>query len=300
MPLSTRDRETLRQLAARYSEIAHLDIQKERIERYYRTNALESVRPVVLIDEVPWGEIKDSALTNVCAPELGWIESRLRQTLYQWEHFQVDRVVPRDAREPWNVVWFVFKPRPDWFPLLDLPEEFPRFSRLPLAGRKHAGLIRRALLLANRFAGIASSSGQALAMNAIERALLWLQVEFATTSTRLDPRVQAAMELFTRRLSEPPAIPEAAAACGVSSSRLGGLFLAATGQSPRAWLEQVRLQHARDLLATTGMPVKLVAAACGYKDQRHFATRFRRHFGMTPGHCRRQAGHRGHSKARCQ
>jgi AraC family transcriptional regulator of arabinose operon len=196
--------------------------------------------------------------------------------------------VPRNAREPWSVVWFVFKPKPDWLPLLELPEEFPHFSRLPLAGRKHAGMIRRALLQAYRFAGIPSSGGQALAMNAIERALLCLQVEFAETGMRMDPRVRAAMDLFTRRLSEPPAIPEAAAACGLSPSRLAGLFLAATGQSPRAWLEQARLQHAHDLLGTTGLPVKLVAAACGYKDQRHFATRFRRHFGRTPGHCRRQ------------
>jgi len=81
-------------LAGRYTEIAHLDVQKERIERYYRTNAMEPVRPVVLIDEVPWGEIRDPALTNVCAPELGWMESPLRQTLYQWDHFQVDRVIP--------------------------------------------------------------------------------------------------------------------------------------------------------------------------------------------------------------
>ncbi|MBM4142604.1 MAG: hypothetical protein FJ225_03280 [Lentisphaerae bacterium] len=64
------------------------------MERYYGTNGLENVRPVVLIDEVPWGEIKDDALTNVCAPELGWIEAPLRCALYQWEHFQVDRVIP--------------------------------------------------------------------------------------------------------------------------------------------------------------------------------------------------------------
>jgi transcriptional regulator GlxA family with amidase domain len=96
------------------------------------------------------------------------------------------------------------------------------------------------------------------------------------------------MELFTRRLSEPPAMTEAAVACGLSPSRLGGLFRAATGQTPRTWLEQARLKHARDLLATTGLPVKVVAASCGYKDQRHFATRFRHFFGMTPGHCRPQ------------
>jgi hypothetical protein len=81
-------------LAERYSEIAHLPVQRARIERYHRTNAREAVRPVVLIDEVPWGEIRDDALRNVCAPELGWIETRLRVALYQWEHFQVDMVVP--------------------------------------------------------------------------------------------------------------------------------------------------------------------------------------------------------------
>ena len=94
MQLSAKDKQTLRRLAGRYSEIAHMDVQKERMERYYRTNALENVRPVVLIDEVPWGEIRDDALVNVCAPQWAGIETRLRQVLYQWEHFQVDLVVP--------------------------------------------------------------------------------------------------------------------------------------------------------------------------------------------------------------
>lgn len=93
MRISEKDKQTLRQLAEHYSEIAHLDIQQERIERYYKTNAMEDVRPVVLIDEVPWGEIRDEALTNVCAPELRWLEGTMRRALYQWEHFQVDLVV---------------------------------------------------------------------------------------------------------------------------------------------------------------------------------------------------------------
>jgi len=93
MLIGEKDKKTLRQLAERYSEIAHLDIQQERIERYYKTNAMEDVRPVVLIDEVPWDEIRDEALTNVCAREHGWLEGSMRRALYQWEHFQVDLVV---------------------------------------------------------------------------------------------------------------------------------------------------------------------------------------------------------------
>lgn len=87
------DREVLRPLAERYSAIANLDIQKERMERYYQTIGLEEVRPVVLIDEVPWGEIHDEALVNQCQiEEHVWLEGLLRRSLYQWDHFQVDKV----------------------------------------------------------------------------------------------------------------------------------------------------------------------------------------------------------------
>lgn len=94
MRISENDKRTLRSLAGRYAETANLDVQKERIERYYKTNALEEVRPLVLISEIPWGEIDDDALKNTCAKELGWIETQLRHELYQWDHFQVDLVIP--------------------------------------------------------------------------------------------------------------------------------------------------------------------------------------------------------------
>ncbi len=93
MNISAEDRKTLRQLAGRYSEIAHLPVQQERIERYYKTNSLENVRPVVLIDEIPWGEIKDSALVSTCSPDVRWIEGQMRRAIYQWDHFQADMVV---------------------------------------------------------------------------------------------------------------------------------------------------------------------------------------------------------------
>lgn len=94
MLLSPKDRETIKPLAERYGEIASLDVQEERMDRYRRTNALEQVRPVVLVSEVPWGEIRDEALVNTCSPELQGIERRLRLALYQWDYFQGDMVVP--------------------------------------------------------------------------------------------------------------------------------------------------------------------------------------------------------------
>lgn len=90
-----KDRGILRSLAERYSEIANLDIQKERIERYYKTISMEEVRPVVLINEVPWGEIRDDELVCRCENnELRGLERELRISLYQWDHFQADYVIP--------------------------------------------------------------------------------------------------------------------------------------------------------------------------------------------------------------
>jgi hypothetical protein len=90
-----KDRGILRSLAERYSEIANLDIQKERIERYYRTISMDEARPVVLVSEVPWGEIKDDELVCRCENKEVWeLERQLRISLYQWDHFQADYVIP--------------------------------------------------------------------------------------------------------------------------------------------------------------------------------------------------------------
>lgn len=97
--MTAHDKSVLRSLAERYAELASLDIQAQRIERYCKTIRLEEVRPVVLIDEVPWGEIRDEALRNRCEDaSLHPLEGRLRRALYQWNHFQVDMVIPPTLR----------------------------------------------------------------------------------------------------------------------------------------------------------------------------------------------------------
>ncbi len=101
MEIGSNDKTILRELAERYAGIAALDVQQERLDRYYRTNDVEEVRPVVLIDEVPWGEIRDDTLGNRCEDiRLHWLETRLRRALYQWDHFQVDMVIPPEFRVP--------------------------------------------------------------------------------------------------------------------------------------------------------------------------------------------------------
>lgn len=73
---------------------------------------------------------------------------------------------------------------------------------------------------------------------------------------------------------------------GVLTSRspfhLARAFSKATGLPPHAYLESVRIRHARDMLRS-GMNLVDTALATGFPDQSHFTHRFRRATGITPG-----------------
>ncbi len=62
-------------------------------------------------------------------------------------------------------------------------------------------------------------------------------------------------------------------------------------QSVMEFLEEVRVTRARELLATTDLPVQQVAAEVGFRDPHYFGRVFRKHVGASP-HAFRDA-HRG-------
>ncbi len=96
------DKATIRELAARVAEIAALPVQDEKRALWRRLNAREPARPMVMMDQVCWNEMKaGDALTLRCAdPICRRYEQQLRHTLYQWDHFPVDMVVESFIRVP--------------------------------------------------------------------------------------------------------------------------------------------------------------------------------------------------------
>ncbi|MEZ6931841.1 helix-turn-helix domain-containing protein [Aeromonas sp. S16(2024)] len=56
--------------------------------------------------------------------------------------------------------------------------------------------------------------------------------------------------------------------------------------APMALLQRLRLQRAALLLASRADPVKLLAAQCGFKNEYHFSTAFKRQHGLAPSHYR--------------
>ncbi len=65
-------------------------------------------------------------------------------------------------------------------------------------------------------------------------------------------------------------------------------FQAATGITPLAYQQTVRLEVAKDLLAESRTPVGDIAARVGYQDRVAFGRLFKKHTGMTPAAYRQQ------------
>ncbi|MEG0767417.1 MAG: hypothetical protein RR482_06845 [Clostridia bacterium] len=110
--LSHQDITILRELSARYAQIAALPTQTQRREAWCALHALTPERPMVLIDQVCWNEMEvdDSLRQRVDDPYWGNVELGLRRALYQAAHMPVDRVMlpyvclPRPVRSTgWGV-----------------------------------------------------------------------------------------------------------------------------------------------------------------------------------------------------
>jgi hypothetical protein len=98
MTPSNKDKSVLRDLATQVAEVAALPIQQETVKLWKALNELRPVRPMVLVDQIPWHEMNvDDELTLLTEdPFCRELETRLRRTLYAWRHMPVDMVV-----DPW-------------------------------------------------------------------------------------------------------------------------------------------------------------------------------------------------------
>ncbi len=92
---SRQEKQTLRELAGSYAEIASMPVNKERKALWRRLNDLQPVRPLVWINEVCWNEmnVEDELTLRTESPFCRRIEADLRKTLYQWRHMQGDMVI---------------------------------------------------------------------------------------------------------------------------------------------------------------------------------------------------------------
>lgn len=86
----------------------------------------------------------------------------------------------------------------------------------------------------------------------------------------------------------PDIIAEMVRQSGLPKRTFDRRFRAATGYSPLAYVQALRIEEAKQLLETASTPVEAVAREVGYEDAASFRRLFRRLAGMTPGDYRRK------------
>ena len=121
----------------------------------------------------------------------------------------------------------------------------------------------------------------------MRRALAWLAQLLREHASVLPdaPRssaVERARALLLSRPTQPLELPEIATVAGTSVSHLVRSFSRVVGLPPQRYHVQVRLAHARRLLAE-GQAASWVAYECGFADQSHLNRRFKECHGLTPG-----------------
>ncbi len=121
--------------------------------------------------------------------------------------------------------------------------------------------------------------------------LITLSGNQSSSVTETDPALkysQMVINYISEKYSEPIHIQEIANYCGLDRTYLGKLFKKATGRTPKEYLIQFRMNHAKQLLQDPGIPIRYVGYSIGYSDQLTFSKLFRQETGMSPTQYRKK------------
>ena len=103
----------------------------------------------------------------------------------------------------------------------------------------------------------------------------------ARLGTRNEKLIKA-VAFLEARIEEEFDLDACADHLGVSRRQIERLFNRYLGVTPVRYMNDLRLQHGRALLAETDMSVTEVAVACGYASSSHFSKSFRKKYGVSP------------------
>ncbi|MBO7688986.1 MAG: helix-turn-helix domain-containing protein [Kiritimatiellae bacterium] len=98
--------------------------------------------------------------------------------------------------------------------------------------------------------------------------------------------IRQAVAYIDAHFAEPLALPDLARVSGMSESSFRRTFKQVMEITPGSYIATIRINHARKLLATTGMKIHDIAEACGFYDQSHFIRTFKRLRRQTPAQYR--------------
>lgn len=89
-------------------------------------------------------------------------------------------------------------------------------------------------------------------------------------------------------LDQPFNIDGMASLAAMSPRHFARVFAREVGMTPMEFLQRARIDHARNLLETSDLPLKTIAFKSGFGSVRHMRFLFSEKLGLTPTHYREQ------------
>jgi AraC-like DNA-binding protein/ligand-binding sensor protein len=93
-------------------------------------------------------------------------------------------------------------------------------------------------------------------------------------------------ENYTRKIS----LQEISTAAGLSAPYFSTIFKEEMGENLSSYLNRLRVEKARHMLAETGLTLNEIASSCGFEDQSWFSKIFKSFTGISPGKYRGSCG----------
>lgn len=119
-------------------------------------------------------------------------------------------------------------------------------------------------------------------LNEILVALLRAAEKNVIRGNSSQKRVEAILEHMKQNFAQPYSLPDVAAEINLSERHFTNLCRKITGMSFRKYLEELRLERAKELLETTSMPATAIAFEVGYEELSTFYRAFKSRFRLSP------------------
>ena len=105
-----------------------------------------------------------------------------------------------------------------------------------------------------------------------------------------DKPIRQAKQFIQEHYSEAISLETVSSEVGFNPAYFSTVFKKSTGQNFMDYIKEIRIEHAKDLLARTHMDVAAVAQAVGYTDIKYFTKLFRKTTSLTPTDYRKLYG----------
>lgn len=135
----------------------------------------------------------------------------------------------------------------------------------------------------------ANLSGGLISALFLSQLYRWgMELESAVKSENMyEQKIQFAIEYINLHINEPLSISDLSQKFGISERHFRNMFIQVTGKSPKAYLQDVRLNKSAHLLGTE-MNIQEISEELGYYSQYQFSRDFKKFFGMSPTDYRKE------------